>query len=216
MTDREIQEHVHNAIDFDPSIDGANVGVTVDNGIVTLRGDIKSYTEKLAAERLALQIYGVKAVANDLIVKLGPSHMRTDSDIAQAAVNALRWNVEVPSDSVIPSVSNGWIVLTGNVEWRYQREAAEQVVRNLTGLRGLTNEIVVKPHVATSDVRAKIQAAFRRSAEVDARRITVAATEGTVTLSGSVRSWAEREEARHAAWAAPGVHNVVDRMTVTP
>lgn len=216
MTDRDIQEHVQNALDFDPQIDVADVGVTVDKGVVTLRGDIKSYAEKVAAERLALQIYGVKAVANDLVVRLGRTFVRTDTDIAQAAVNALKWNIEVPADKVHVAVSDGWISLTGAVDWNYQRTEAERVLHGLAGVHGIRNNILVKPRVSVPDVEKKIEAAFKRSAEVDSHRVHVAAVDGKVILSGKVRSWAEREEARHAAWAAPGVREVDDRMTITP
>jgi osmotically-inducible protein OsmY len=169
-----------------------------------------------AAERLALQIYGVKAVANDLAVRLAKGFERTDTDIAQAAVSAIRWNTEVPADRVHVAVSDGWISLSGKVEWYYQRAATERLLRSLTGVRGIINNIIVEPHVSTADVKAKINAALTRSAELDARRIHVAALDGKVTLTGNVRSWAEREEARHAAWAAPGVREVDDRMTITP
>ena len=216
MTDRELQENVQNALDWEPSVDAADIGVTVDNGIVTLRGDIKTYSEKAAAERVALRVYGVKAVANDLTVRLGQGLQRTDSDVAQAAVNVLKWNSRLPADPIAVAVSNGWVTLKGTVDWNYQREAAAKSVRDLTGVVGVTNNISVRPHISVADVQAKIQTALKRSAEVDARRINVAATGGKVILSGNVRSWAEREEARHAAWAAPGVREVEDRMAIIP
>lgn len=216
MTDRELQELVQNALAWEPRVDAEDIGVTVDSGVVTLRGDIKSYAEKTAAEHVALGVYGVKAVANDLIVRLGKGLVRTDTEIAQAAVNALKWNIEVPKDRVTAAVSDGWVTLTGNVDWNYQRETAAQVVRSLTGVLGVFNSITVQPHVKVTDVQSKIQAALKRSAEVDARRINVAALDGKVVLTGNVHSWAEREEARHAAWAAPGVREVEDHMVIVP
>lgn len=216
MTDRDLQQHVQGALDWDPSIDTADIGVTVDNGVVTLHGDIRTYTEKAAAERVALRVYGVKAVANDLNVHLLRGLDRTDSDIATAALNALQWNARVPRSGITVTVSQGWITLKGDVDWHFQREAAERAVRDLIGVVGVTNSVVVRPHVSVADVKTKIEAALRRSAEVDARRINVAASEGKVTLTGNVRSWAERTEAGHAAWAAPGVHQVDNRIAVAP
>ena len=216
MTDRDIQHNVQSALEWDPGIDAADIGVTVDSGVVTLHGDIKTYAEKSAAERVALGVYGVKAVANDLNVHLFRGLDRTDSDIATAALNALQWNTRVPRSGITVTVSKNWITLKGEVDWHFQRDAAEGAVRDLIGVVGVTNTIVVKPQVNASDVRAKIEAALRRSAEVDARRINVAASGGTVTLTGNVRSWAERSEAAHAAWAAPGVHLVDNRIAVAP
>ena len=216
MTDRELQEYVQNALDWEPSIDAADIGVSVDGGVVTLRGDIKSYSEKAAAERVALGVYGVKAVANDLNVRLGDGLKRTDTDIAQAVVSALRWNTMVPDDKITVAVSNGWVTLKGQVNWDYQRVAAANAVRDLTGVCGVTNSITVKPHVSSVDVKTKIEAALKRSAEVDARRINVAITDSRVILSGNVHSWFERDEARRAAWAAPGVKEVDDRIAVVP
>ena len=216
MTDRDIQQNVQKALDWDPSIDTTEIGVTVDNGIVTLRGDIKSYAEKAAAERVALGVYGVKAVANDIDVRILKGIERTDSEIAAAAVNALQWNSRVPRAGIHVAVNKGWITLKGEVDWDFQRQAAERSVRYLLGVVGVTNSLVVKPHVSVADVKTKIEAALRRSAEVDARRISVTATDGKVTLSGNVRSWAERQEAAHAAWAAPGVHEVDNRISIIP
>ena len=216
MTDLELKRHVEDALVWEPSFDAADIGVTVDNGVVTLRGDIASYAAKSAAERVALRVYGVKAVANDLNVRLIGEYQRTDSDIAQAAVNALQWNTVVPAGRVSVTVSKGWITLKGNLDWQYQKDAAARAVRDLTGVLGVNNNIVVQPQVKSADVRDKIEAAFKRSAEIDARRINVTATDGKVILSGNVRSWAERREAERAAWAAPGVTQVDDRLSITP
>jgi osmotically-inducible protein OsmY len=216
MTDRELQEHVQKALDWEPSIDAAAIGVSVDNGVVTLRGDVRTYAEKTTAERVALRVYGTKAVANDISVRLGNGLERTDSEIAQAAIAALKWNTLVPQDHVTVAVSNGWITLNGQVDWDYQRSAAAKAVRQLTGVRGVINGIAVKPHASVADVKTKIEAALKRSAEVDARRISVVVLDGKVILSGNVHSWMERNEARQAAWAAPGVREVDDRIAVVP
>jgi osmotically-inducible protein OsmY len=216
MTDRDLQQHVQNALDWEPSIDAADIGVSVDKGVVTLRGDVRSYSEKATAERVALGVYGVKAVANDVTVRLGDGHKRTDSDIAQAVVSALGWNTMVPKDKISVSVSEGWVTLKGRVNWEYQRSAAANAVRDLTGVRGVNNTITLEPHVTPQDVKSKIEAALKRSAEVDARRINVAITDSKVILSGNVHSSFERDEARRAAWAAPGVKEVEDRIAVVP
>jgi osmotically-inducible protein OsmY len=216
MTDRELQQHVQSALDWEPSVDATEVGVTVDNGVVTLRGDIGSFAEKATAERVVLGVFGVKAVANDLNVRLTRGYERTDSDIAQAVVNALKWNTIVPENRVTVAVSDGWVNLKGTLDWQYQKDAAARAVRELTGVRGVTNAIAVKPPVKVGDVQSKIEAAFRRSAEIDARRINVSVQDGRITLTGNVHTWAERREAERAAWAAPGVTLVEDRLAVIP
>ena len=216
MTDRELQKHVQNALDWEPSVDAADIGVSVDNGVVTLRGEVKTYSEKATAERVALGVYSVRAVANDLNVRLAQGHQRTDTDIAQAVISALRWNTTVPDEKISVSVGDGWVTLKGTVDWEYQRLAAANAVRDLAGVRGVTNTIAIKPRVSAIDVKSKIEDALKRSAEVDARRVNVIVSDGTVTLSGNVHSWFERDEARRAAWAAPGGKGVEDRMTVAP
>jgi osmotically-inducible protein OsmY len=165
---------------------------------------------------VAKRIYGVKAVANDIEVKVPGSSKRTDTDIAAAALSALKWDTTIPDDRIKVTVRNGWITLEGTVDWRYQKDAADRVVRNLLGVSGLTSQIIVKPQVKSSDVKNRIESAFKRSAELDARRVGVDVHDGKITLHGNVHSWAEKEAADQAAWAAPGVSEVENRILVTP
>ena len=164
---------------------------------------------------MALRVYRVKAVANDLEVRLAGSDERTDTDVAQAVVNAFKWNTLVPAEKISVTVARGWVTLKGNLQWQYEKEAAARALRELAGVRGVINEIVVKPQVKAVDVKGQIEAAFKRSAEIDAGRVSVTAKDGTVVLTGNVRSWFERQEAERAAWAAPGVTHVDDRLTIT-
>lgn len=214
MTDLELKKTVESELTWEPSVDAAEIGVGVKNSVVTLSGNVHSYWEKWAAERAASRLSGVKAVANDLKVQLPDSSERTDEDIAEAAVHALNWWVSVPEDRIKVKVSQGWITLEGTVYWNFERTAAEEAMRNLMGVTGVSNLIEVKPQVNASGVKAAIETALKRNASVDASRIKVEADGDNVTLRGNVRSWLERDEAERAAWAAPGVRVVDDQITI--
>ena len=216
MTDMEVKRNIESALEWEPSVEAADIGISVDAGVVTLRGDVGSYAARAAAERVTLRVYGVKAVANELTVRLVPAFERNDTDLAQAAVAALAWNAMIPQNRVTVTVSNGWLTLKGTLDWQYQKDAAARALRDLVGVKGVANDIIVKTHVKPSDVKAKIEAAFTRSAELDARRVNVVAQDGKVVLTGNVRTWSERREAERAAWAAPGVTQVDDRLSITP
>ena len=215
-TDTELQTDVLAELKWEPAVNAAHIGVSATQGVVTLSGHVLSYAEKYSAERATERVYGVKAVANELDVKLAGGSKRTDEDIATACVSALKVNYSVPDEKIKSVIRNGWVTLDGEVEWQYQRNAAESSVRNLTGVVGVTNNLAVKPQVSSSDVKGKIEAAFQRSAVIDARRIGVEVRDGKVILHGSVQSSAERHQAQQAAWAAPGVSAVQNDITVAP
>ena len=214
MTDLELRKAVESELNFEPSINAAEIGVAAKDGIITLSGSVPSYWEKMAAERAAARVSGVKAVVNEVEVHLPGSSERTDEDIARAALNALQWNVLIPSDRIKVKVSKGWVTLEGMVDWQFQKTAAEKAVRKLIGVRGVIDLIELKPSVSKGEVKAAIEGALKRLAEIDANKIKVETEDGKVVLSGTVRSWFEREEAERAAWAAPGVRTVEDRIAV--
>jgi osmotically-inducible protein OsmY len=212
-TDNELRRDVERELEWEPSVDERRVGVSVIDGIVTLTGDVASYSEKWHAERAVERVDGVRGIANDLEVKTASE--RTDTDIAKAATDALRWNVMVPSDKIKVKVHNGWLTLEGEVPSDFQRRAAAKAVRDLPGVRGISNLITIRPRVEPHDVKAKIEDTFKREATIDANRVTVQVDGSEVTLRGSVRSWVERHEAEKAAWAAPGVTAVRNYITVS-
>jgi len=215
MSDADVRRNVETELTWEPSVSSANaIGVGVQDGVTTLSGYVASYAEKWAAERAAERVSGVTAVVNKLDVRIPSSFLRTDEEIAAAAVNALRWNLSVPDGRVKVAVEAGWLTLDGDVDWQYQRDAAETAVRYLAGVKGVSNLIDIKSPVDQVVVSADIEAALRRSAEVDAQRIGVLVDGHAVTLTGTVRSYAERREAERAAWASPGVYSVDDRISI--
>jgi osmotically-inducible protein OsmY len=215
-SDSDIERDVKDELQWDPDLDAPDIAVSVKSGVVTLAGYVKSYSDKYEAEAAAKRVAGVSGVANDLEVRLPSVDQRPDPDIARDAVAAVKAHLPISWENIKVVVQNGWVTLEGRVEWQYQRQTAENAVRRIKGVKGVTNLVQLKPRVHPEEVKNKIEEAFRRNAEVDANRIIVETNGSQVILKGTVRSWIEREEAERVAWSAPGVTNVDDRIIVSP
>lgn len=213
-SDAQLKADVTRELEWDTSINASNVGVAVNNGIVTLSGHLDTYAEKYAIERAAQRVEGVKAVAVELDVKLAPDHKRSDSEIAQAIETAFKWHVFIPGDRVHVKVEKGWVTLTGQVDWEYQRSATEKTVRPVTGVIGVSNQIVLKAQIPPSDISNRIREALKRHAEREAKNVEVSVNGSVVTLRGKVDSWPERMAAQGATWSAPGITQVVNELRV--
>jgi len=213
-TDAEIRHDVESELQWDPSIDNRKIGVIVNGGVVTLTGEVSHFAGRWAAEEIAKRVSGVRAIANDIRVTMPLSGVRTDTDIAEAAANALKWDVSMGGTQIKPIVKDGWVTLSGKVSWGFQRTSAENVVRHLVGVKGVTNDIIVASTIEVADVKQKIEDAFKRHAILDAKDIEVKVDSSTVTLKGHVHTWQEHKDAACAAWAAPGVTNVENRLLI--
>ena len=214
--DSALQHDVVSELTWEPSIRDEDIAIAVKDGVVTLAGTVDTYAQRYAAERAAARVKGVRAIANELMVKLSSITERSDSEIAHSALNAFKMDVEVPDSRIKVKVAKGWITLTGDVDWNYQRLAAERAVRYLTGVKGIVNSITLAPAPTRADVRGHVEAALKRQAEIDASHVMVEINGHTVTLRGRVQSLAEKNDAASAAWAASGVTSVVNHIEVAP
>jgi osmotically-inducible protein OsmY len=213
-TDAQLLADVEAELAWEPSVDHRSIVVAVKHGVVTLAGNVTSYPGKWAAEKAVKGVAGVQAIANDIEVRLGTEFHRPDHDVAEAALNALRMNMSIPASDIKIIVQDGWLTLEGKVSLWYQKNAAERAVRDLWGVKGVSNLIELKEQPKAADIKSKIQAAFQRHASLDARHVNVAVTDGSIFLTGEVNSWREREDAERAAWAAPGVTRVENSLAV--
>ena len=215
MSDLTLRQTVLDELEFEPSVDAAHIGVAVKNGVVTLSGHVGSYAQKLAAEQAAKRVKGVQAIAQEIEVRYPEDQKTADDEIAERALNILRWSSVVPSGNILIKVQDGWVTLSGQVSWQYQRTAAESQIRRLSGVKGVVNSIVIKPRVQPTDVKRKIEEALKRNAEIQAQAIRVRVEDGgRVELEGSVHDWRERQVAENAAWSVPGVVRVDERLHI--
>jgi hyperosmotically inducible protein len=214
MTDKRLRQDILDELDYDPKIDATNIGVIVEGGVVTLTGYLPSYVQKSATIDAVRRLKGVRAVADQIQVRFPDDKQLADDQIAQRALDILEWDVQVPSDAIQVTVHNGWITLSGEVSWQYERSAAEDDVRRLSGVKGVINNIVIKRRPQLPDLQRRIENALKRHAEIEAKAIQVAVDDGKVTLSGKVRDLEERTAVENAAWSAPGVRLVEDRLTI--
>ncbi|HUI94739.1 MAG TPA: BON domain-containing protein [Xanthobacteraceae bacterium] len=215
MDDKELRARIVNELEFEPSVDATHIGVTVEKGIVTLTGHVSTYAEKLAAEAAVRRIAGVRGLAEEIEIRFPADKKTADDEIAKRALDIIDWDVTVPDGAVQVKVERGWVTLTGAVEWQYQRKAAEEDVRRLTGVKGVVNQVVLKPSVSAADLQHRIEDALRRRADVEAKGIRISVDGGKVVLEGKVQNLDEREAVERAAWSAPGVQSVDDRLTVS-
>jgi osmotically-inducible protein OsmY len=213
-TDMELQKDVAEELKWEPRLNEDEIGVAVKDGVVTLTGFVPDYAQRRTAAKAAERVVGVRAVAQELVVKVPEMFRYSDTDLAHRVVNAFTWDVEVPSQKIQAKVENGWVTLEGVVDWQYQRNAAERAVRYLAGIKGVTNMITIAPSVSPYDVAQHIKAALHRTADIEAKRVEVTARDGKVVLTGTVRSWPERADIERAAWSASGVRVVDDRLAV--
>lgn len=216
MADAELRRRVIAELEWEPTVDSTTIGVAAIDGVVTLTGTVASYAEKRNAERAAKRVKGVKAVAEELTIKLPDGFGRSDTEVAQLVLRVLGSHVSVPCDKVQVTVEDGWVTLEGAVEWQYQKAAAENAIRYTVGVKGITNRITLKPHVSPSDVKSKIESALTRQAQLEANHVKVDADGGKVVLRGTVRTWREKDDAERAAWCAPGVTKVENDVAVNP
>lgn len=215
MSDLTLRQTVLDELEFEPSVDAAHIGVAVKDGVVTLSGHVGSYAEKLAAEQATRHVKGVQAIAQEIEVRYPEDQKTADDEIAARALNILRWSAVVPAGSVLVKVQDGWVTLSGQVSWQYQRNAAESQIRRLSGVKGVVNSVTIKSRVQPIDVKRKIEDALKRNAEIQAQSIRVSVEDGgRVELEGNVHDWREREVAENAAWSVPGVVRVDDRLHI--
>jgi osmotically-inducible protein OsmY len=215
MNDKQLRQNVIDELDYEPSIDSADIGVAAESGVITLTGHVSSYSQKISAERAAWRVKGVKGVAQEIKVRFSSDKKVADDEIAQRAINILAWNVSVPHDAVRVKVENGWVTLSGVVNWNYQRLAAESDMHKLSGVIGVVNLVTLAPETQKADIKQRITEALKRNAEVEANAIQISVRDGgVISLEGEVESWDERRAAEQAAWSAPGVRMVEDHLRI--